>query len=271
MTRFARSCLRRSPRSTKSSDATLNQSGPSRFTLRLDNVSGGSATPTPFAPGVFVVHNNPAPLFANGQPDYNLGLEAIAEDGNPGALAGYLGAHSGINTPLAPVAWKVHQPGDALFAGGVRASAGLESLAEDGSPVALVGEQGGSNAGAAAVGRGASAPAPIFAPDGNYTFTITAEAGDHLSLASMFVQSNDWFYGLDTQPLFDEQGDPRSGDVTASINLYDAGTEIDEAPGYGSNQAPRQPGPNSGPSENGIVTPIGGPGGHIHVTITPVN
>jgi hypothetical protein len=85
----------------------------------------------------------------------------------------------------------------------------------------------------------------------------------------MSVQSNDWFYGLDTLPLFDAQGNPRTGNVTSSFNLYDAGTEVDETPGYASSQAPCQPGPNSGLSENGLVTPIGGPGGHIHITITP--
>ncbi len=111
-----------------------------------------------------------------------------------------------------------------------------------------------------------SYPAPIFTPDGNYTFSVTAEPGDHLSLDSMLLQSNDWFYGLDSLPLFDAPGKPRTGEVTTSFNLH---AEVDETPGYGPNQAPRQAGANTGPSENGLVTPIGGPGGHIHVTITP--
>ncbi len=252
--------------------ATLTQTGPSRFNLRLDNVSGSSATPTPYAPGAYVVHTGYAPLFTNGRADYGMGLEAVAEDGNPAGLAGALSARSGINTPLAPVAWTVNQTPYTLFASGGHASAGLETLAEAGSPAALVAEQGDANAGAAAVARGASAPGPIFAPNGNYEFTITAVPGDHLSLASMFVQSNDWFYGVNSLPLFDTDGNPRSGDITHLVTLYDAGTEVNETPGYGPNQAPRQAGPNSGQTENGVIAPVSNMNNsNVHVTITPVD
>lgn len=258
------------PETAELIQVTLSQTGPNRFSLNLQNVSGSSALPTPFAPGAYVVHGNQAPLFVNGQADRGLGLEAIAEDGNPAALAGNLAAKSGINTPLAPVAWLVHRsPGD-LFSAGHAASAGLETLAEDGGPGVLVAEQGDANAGAAAVGRSASGPGPIFAPDGNYQFTVAAEPGDHLSLASMFVQSNDSFFGLDSLPLFDADGNPRSGDVTGYVTLFDAGTEVNEAPGYGANQAPRQAGPNTGASQGGVISPTGqAVGGNIHVTITP--
>ena len=120
------------------------------------------------------------------------------------------------------------------------------------------------------VSRGAGGPGPIFAPDGNYQFTITAVPGDHLSFASMFVQSNDWFFGLDSLPLFDAVGNPRSGNISGYVTLYDAGTEVDEALGYGAHQAPRQAGPNSGASQGSVIGPTGHPaGGNIHVTITP--
>lgn len=246
------------------------------FTLRIENVSGGSSLPTPLAPGVGVVHSDPAPLFIQGTADWGQGLEALAEDGDPSALAAVLSASTGINTPLAPVAWTVHRELDALFIPGQAASAGLESLAEDGSPVMLVASLGDSNSGAAAIGRGASEAAPIFAPTGNYSFEITAVPGDHLSFASMFVQSNDWFYALTNQPLFDLGGDPIEGSVTHQIKLYDAGTEFDETPGFGPHQPPRQAGANSGPSQGGVVTQVttGGftnPAAVIHVTITPVN
>lgn len=251
--------------------ATLSESGPSKFTLRLENVSGDSISPTPFAPGVFVLHNNVAPLFVNGMPDRGLGLEAIAEDGNPAVLARALAADSGINTPLAPAAWLVHRSAHELFAAGMTASPGLQALAEDGGPGALVAEQTGKNAGAATMGRGADGPGPIFSPDGNYSFMITAVPGDHLSLATMFVQSNDWFFGLDSLPLFDANGNPRSGDITGAVVLYDAGSEVDQAPGYGSNQAPRQPAPNTGPAQNGVISPVAEMvGSNIHVTITPL-
>ena len=75
-----------------------------------------------------------------------------------------------------------------------------------------------------------------------------------LAFATMFVQSNDLFYGpaISSIDLF-PGGNPVSGDITGQINLYDAGTEVNEEPGIGPNQAPRQTGPNTGPDENGSV------------------
>lgn len=95
---------------------------------------------------------------------------------------------------------------------------------------------------------GASSASPAF-PGGSFTFHFSAEAGSRLSFATMFAQSNDWFYapvegGI---PLWDDSGNPTSGDVTSMIRLWDAGTEADEEPGTGVNQAPRQSGPNVGP------------------------
>jgi RNA polymerase sigma factor (sigma-70 family) len=65
------------------------------------------------------------------------------------------------------------------------------------------------------------------------------------------VQSNDWFVapqggGL---PLFDEDGMPMTGDVSDMLGLYDAGTEVDETPGEGDSQPPRQSGPNTGDAD----------------------
>ncbi len=252
--------------------ATLTPGSHGAFTLRIDNISGDSSFPSPLAPGVGVVHSSPAPLFVNGQRDFGLGLEAIAEDGDPSTLAAWLAGHTGVNTPLAPVAWAVHTSPNALFAPGARASAGLEALAEDGGPTALVDGLSVTNKGAAAIGRGATAAGPITAPSGNYRFTIMAAPGDHLSLASMFVQSNDWFFSLANQPLFDDAGRPIHGDFSHMVRLLDAGTEVDETPGFGPNQAPRQPAPNTGVGENGVVTMVQGidPSQVIHLTITPL-
>ncbi len=252
---------------------TVTPVGNGRFILRIQNISDSSNFVTPFAPGVGVTHSRPAPLFVNGQADWGVGLKALAEDGNPGALADYLAAHTGINTPLAPVAWTVQPGSNELFASGQRASAGLESLAEDGSPTALAAEVADSNSGAAAVPTGSGQPGPIFPPAGNYSFEITAVPGDKLSLATMFVQSNDWFFGLNGAPLFDANGSPISGDVTAGVRIYDAGTEVDETPGLGLNQAPRQAGPNTGAAQGGVVQPVDGlnAANYAHITITPVN
>ena len=231
---------------------TLRDAGHSAFTLRIDNISGGSSFPTPLAPGVGVVHTASAPLFINGAPDFGIGLEGLAEDGNAGPLADALAIHTSVNTPLAPIGYTVHQQLNPLFTLGQPASVGLQRIAEDGGPGDLVAMLPGDS-GAAAVGRGAGEPGPIVPPAGNYSFEIMASPGDLLSLATMFVQSNDWFFALHNQPLFDAAGEPIRGNFTHVMHLYDAGTEANEPIGFGPNQAPRQSGPNTGPAEAGLV------------------
>ena len=75
-----------------------------------------------------------------------------------------------------------------------------------------------------------------------------------LSFITMFGQSNDWFYASEPGgiKLF-ENGKPISSDITSKFILWDAGTEKDEEPGIGANQAPRQKAPNTGDAENGKV------------------
>jgi hypothetical protein len=253
---------------------TLRDGGADTFVLRIENISDSSDFPSPLAPGVGVVHTAPAPLFINGQADFGIGLEGLAEDGAAGPLAEALAVHTGVNTPLAPVAYTVHTGYNPLFTPGQKASSGLETLAEDGSPADLLPMLPG-HAGAAAVGRGATGPSPIFPPDGNYSFEITASPGDRLSLATMFVQSNDWFYSLHNQPLFDAAGQPIEGNFTHVVQLYDAGTEVDEPIGFGASQAPRQAGPNTGPAEGGTVQmvtqmPYADASTVLHLTITPL-
>ncbi len=98
---------------------------------------------------------------------------------------------------------------------------------------------------------GASEPAPI-GPGGAYEFSFAAPPGARLSLATMFVQSNDWIYasGEEGIPLYNQDGSKNTGDVTAMIDLYDAGTEMDQEAGTGSNQAPRQDSPATGPEDS---------------------
>src|SRR3546814_5273100 len=71
----------------------------------------------------------------------------------------------------------------------------------------------------------------------------------------MFVESNDLFYspGSEGIALFDTSGKPVGSDPTDQVKLWDAGTEVNEAPGAGPNQAPRQAAPGTGPAENGVV------------------
>ena len=95
----------------------------------------------------------------------------------------------------------------------------------------------------------------------------------------MFVQSNDKFYAPKggSLALFDKDGKPISGDLTAAIRLFDAGTEIDQQPGSGINQAPRQKGANQGSDQHGVVTEA--KDGFVYpaiaeaiqITVTPIN
>lgn len=88
----------------------------------------------------------------------------------------------------------------------------------------------------------------VLAPGHIYEVDFEAAPGARLSFATMFVHSNDWFYapGSDGIALFDGMGHGREGDVTAEVSLWDAGTEADQKPGEGSDQAPRQGGPDMG-------------------------
>ena len=74
----------------------------------------------------------------------------------------------------------------------------------------------------------------------------------------MWGQSNDLFYapGPDGIALFDKKGTPVSGEITNRFQLWDAGTEVNEEPGFGPNQGPRQSGPNTGPSEHNPVNHV---------------
>lgn len=162
--------------------------------------------------------------------------------------------------PLSPGAWAVHDDDVELFEVGEPASAGLEAIAEDGQPAFLaptLERTGGVIvAGAFETPVGDTEPAPI-GPGGVYEITFEAEPGDRFSFVTMFVQSNDVFIAPDPDgiDLFDD-GDPIDGDVTDEVFLWDAGTEFNQEPGVGSDQAPRQAADNTGADEDGVVLPI---------------
>jgi hypothetical protein len=211
---------------------------PMTFEVRIENVGdaetqplpGGGGVPVPLSPGVWTITSARNPIFTPGTYDRGLGLEHLAEDGNPTEL--------GANI-------------DGKF--GVKAS-GIFNTPE-----------------------GATGPQPAF-PGQSFVFMIEAKPGDFLSLATMFAQSNDLFYspsgfGI---PLFSFWGQPRSGDVTQWVYLWDAGTEVNQVPGIGSDQAPRQAAPNTGESERERIWFVNDgytyPDKHdvIKVTITPM-
>lgn len=93
-------------------------------------------------------------------------------------------------------------------------------------------------------------------PGNKYEFSFTAGPGSKLSFSTMFVKSNDLFYAPsdDGIALFVDNT-AISGDITAQIMLWDAGTEVNEEPGMGANQ-PLNGGGATGTAENGTVREI---------------
>lgn len=238
---------------------TLSYNGNNSFTLLIENLAGST---TPLAPGVFAVTSMENPMFVEGSNDLMQGLEALAEDGDAAGLGDYTAMQTGLASPLAPGAYALHNEGNPIFTGGAAdTGGGLEALAEDGDPSGLKSSLGGLSEVSASdifnTPDGASAAGPAL-PGASYSFSFTATQGDKLSFATMYVQSNDLFFGPKGSGLELWNGEtPISGDITSQIQLWDAGTEVNELPGAGANQPPRQGGANTGAAENGTVEDIG--------------
>lgn len=186
------------------------------FTIRVENISKGEAlklsnggsAPFVSAPVLWVISTGSSnPIFAGGKADAGLGLEQLAETGNPATLAKSLGGKSGI-----------------------------VQVGADATPI------------------GAAADGPLT-PGHQYEFEISARPGEKLSMAWMFGQSNDLFYSNDRPiELFTGDGKPVTGEMTAQLSLWDAGTEVNEEPGLGPNQGPRQKTAEAGvPERQGIA------------------
>ena len=178
------------------------------FVVTIENISDQSDTPTSLSPGIFVVHNENFALFKEGMPDEGLGLEQLAEDGNPALLVDNI-----------------------AFAPGV------------------------TQVGAFLIPEEEDTPAPLLPGNGSYQFTIEANSEfQYISFATMFLESNDLFFAPNDSgiKLF-RFGRAIKGNITRRIRLWDLSTEVNEKPGEGANQAPRQLGPNSGLSDTGDI------------------
>lgn len=185
---------------------------------------------------------------------------------------------AGGQIPLSPGVWAVAKgSANPLFEVGEAASAGIEDVAEDGTPAVLLGEADAQNR-VQAAGILPQPVGPILGGQ-SYTFEITASPGERLSLATMFVQSNDYFYGNPEGIRLFDGNTPVSGDVTGYVNLYDAGTEVDQEPGQGADQVLAQGGAlDVGADENGVIVSALEDGFDlpadedvIQVTITPTS
>jgi hypothetical protein len=159
--------------------------------------------------------------------------------------------------PTAPRLWTITDEGNPIFTPGqYDVGHGLERLAEDGNPGVLAdyitqNMKSVLRSGIVTMPVGEKAAGPNL-PGKAYEFNVSAAPGQRLSVAFMFGQSNDLFYapGKKGIALFDAKGKPLSADITSQLQLWDAGTEVNEEPGLGPNQAARQPAPNTGPSEH---------------------
>ena len=172
-------------------------------------------------------------------------------------------ASNGVKWSLAysPGTAVVHTGNAPIFSAGKKdRGKGLEAQSEDGDPSRLAkslkGTKGIKSVTVFNTPVGASAPGPIT-PGTAYEVSVSAMPGDRLSLTLMMGQSNDWFYapaeaGIE---LF-KDGKAISGDISSQMILWDAGTEVDQEPGIGPDQGPRQKGPNTGKAENGTVKKV---------------
>ena len=161
---------------------------------------------------------------------------------------------------LSPGLWVLQDKKAGLFTEGRAATRGLESQAEDGDPSGLAGlltmsHHASSLHGVFNTPIGMMGPGPIR-PGDSYEFSFMASPGMKLSMTMMNGQSNDEFYAPSENgiALFDAKGAAISGDVTAKLILWDAGTEVNEELGIGPNQGPRQKGMNTGVDEHGVIT-----------------
>ena len=170
-----------------------------------------------------------------------------------------LAAQDGTKYPFAvsPGLYVLTNNKSDFFNDGKKASEALEAQAEDGNPELLNKEcqaiVGGANVGIFNKPVGADMPSPILR-GGVFEFTFKASQDMKLNLLAMYGQSNDLFYApAKAISLFDKKGNPISGDLTSLFQLWDAGTEVNQAPGIGPDQAPRQAAKNTGAAENGVV------------------
>ena len=263
-----------------------SSSGAYQFTVTIENVSDEGPTtvngqPLLISPGSYAVHWSQTPT---GQPvtyprhtpgaAASIGIEKIAERGvpfepppsqfspPPPSHLRTLSGFTGVTVPLSPGPYAAHSDQIQVFDTLSAAGAGVERLAEDGNPGPIVSSLQGNaeitDGGAFTTPNGADAAGPA-GPGSSYTFTVDAKLGDRLSFGTMYIQSNDLFYAFKPEgiPLFNDDGSPKDRDVTSRVMLYDAGTEQDEEPGVGLNQAPRQSDDDVGVDEDEDIRLIG--------------
>ena len=278
------------PNITQMVRVTLVPGANRMFTLRIENVSTATTLVTSqgmsgigMSPPAWAVHVRDGALFDLDAADRNQGLELIAESGRNLVLGNNLRTLSGPATPISPGAYAVHRDSEPLYALGLEdLGIGLSWLAEDGNAMPLresittntrtlqFSATGGFDTPVGADKAGAARPGSAF------EIEVQGLPGDKLSWVSMFGMSNDWFFGTtpDGIALFDEWGQAVRGDVSKSIAIFDAGTELDQELAIGADTGPNQAGPNTGAADPiALVRAAAAPfpaSSHLRVTLEPV-
>jgi hypothetical protein len=180
----------------------------------------GEARNLLLSPGAWAVHGaGVRPLFAAGAPA-SPELEALAEQGEPGALAGALAVATGERLGRSPGAWAVHRGGSPMvpdentYAPVVRLAA-----SGDAGPLgqAVHGAPGVQASGLLSAGS-----------DDRQATIIEARPGDRLSLLSRYGATGLLLAtGPAGTPLFDPMGVPIEAELTANLRLY---LPVDGAP-----------------------------------------
>ncbi|MCS3795310.1 spondin domain-containing protein [Niastella sp. OAS944] len=80
--------------------------------------------------------------------------------------------------------------------------------------------------------QGKGAP-PVILPGQSTSFTFSAAKNQRLTFATMYGWSNDLFFAPANPgiKLYNDDGSPITGDVSAQIKLWDNGTRINQVPG----------------------------------------
>jgi hypothetical protein len=253
-----------------------DDSGVYEFTVTIKNISGDTGTvltsestdedrPVAISPGAFAAHIDQNPVSGEDVTFFSAdgtaadehpmdGLTEIAEDANVSVRADAMAPVTGVLVPFSPSAYATHGSDVSFHNVGGSASDGIKAIAEDGNPgmhESVLSETDG----VASTGTVGSGPTP---PGMSQTFTVEATPGDRLSLATMFIQSNDFYLATPENGIALFDGDtPVSGSATDQIDVYDAGTEPEEESGVGRAQAPRQPASGDfGPDEDENIAEV---------------
>lgn len=169
---------------------------------------------------------------------------------------------------FAPGLVVVHDEAFRLFTAGEAASPELESAAEDGDPQAVIdaltGAEGVHSVALLTHEDEVTYEAAAMLPGQDGRRQVTGPGDALVSVAFMFGESNDVFFAnAEPVPLWD--GGASEGDWTPSLALWDAGTELNQEPGLGPDQAPRQAEAGDGEAEGGVITAVDGVDGNGYV------